>query len=460
MGNITGRFLLPHPPAAIPEIGGERAKTFPKTLAGYAEVGKRIAALKPTTIVVITPRGPHFSHYFYLPETKRISGDLAAFGAKKTLLGFDHDLALTALVKAKAAEAGLSAGSVDTKTMKRSGFSYDLDHGVIVPLCFLNEFYRDYALVPVSAAAGYGGKDHYRLGLALAEAVRESAGDVVVIASTGLSHRHNEEANRFDADIQELLERGDAYGLLDFDVKRREKMDPYGLNAMLTLLGTVDGHCFATELISYENNENGGGLVAEITPKQDRTSTLQAYLADAEKRTARRTERESFPLRLARQALALYLKEGTELALPAEMEAGFDRPRGGVFVTIKKDGQLRGIAGTLKATQPSLAEEIITNVIAAATGDSRFPPVDHDELDELDFCVDVLSTPEEVDGEDCLDPQKYGVIVESRGRLGVILPDPDSTDSPQEQLKAARESGNIHPWRRITIKRFGIIRYE
>lgn len=112
------------------------------------------------------------------------------------------------------------------------------------------------------------------------------------------------------------------------------------------------------------------------------------------------------------------------------------------------------------ATQPSIAEEIINNAIAAGTRDPRFAPIQAEELDELSFSVDVLSVPEEIVDSSALDPKKYGVIVENRSKVGVLLPDLGGIDTMEDQLKMAREKAGIHPWHTIAIRRFSVIRYE
>lgn len=467
MGNITGRFILPHPPIAVPEIGGDQAKKLIQTLDGFTAVGRRIAALKPGTILILTPHGPDFTDHFYVPDTRRVSGDLAAFGAKKILLGFDNDTALGKKLAQDAAAEHLSLGPVDHKTMKHYGLTYDLDHGVIVPLYFINHFYHDYRLLPI-ATAGLSGKECYRLGTVIRRCVEKTNGDVVVIASGNLSHRlrdngayrYDDAGAVFDEKIQALLKNGDGYGLLDFDPKLKEKASQCCFNAILTLAGTADQNEFSTEILSYEGPFGIGYLSGEIKLAKEKESALTEYLSDAAKCNGARIAKETPPQRLARTALREYLVNGKEAGVPDWVDTGLCRRKGGVFVSIKKDGQLRGCLGSTKATQPNLAAEIMAQAMAAGTKDPHFAPVQREEMDELDFAVDLLSAPEEITDRSLLDPQKYGVIVENHGRSGVLLPDLDGIDSVEEQLRIAREKAGIHPWRTIKIKRFSVIRYE
>ena len=68
----------------------------------------------------------------------------------------------------------------------------------------------------------------------------------------------------------------------------------------------------------------------------------------------------------------------------------------------------------------SIAQEIIRNAISAGVEDPRFPPVGEEELDELDYSVDVLSEAEPINSVDELDVYRYGVIVSSGRKRGLL----------------------------------------
>jgi AmmeMemoRadiSam system protein A len=99
-----------------------------------------------------------------------------------------------------------------------------------------------------------------------------------------------------------------------------------------------------------------------------------------------------FYVRLAIQAIRHYLAEGAPPPCPSKLPDGMDR-KSGVFVSIKKkeNHELRGCIGTVTPTQKNLAEEIIHNAISAATRDPRFAAISTNELDSLEFSVDVLT---------------------------------------------------------------------
>ena len=86
-------------------------------------------------------------------------------------------------------------------------------------------------------------------------------------------------------------------------------------------------------------------------------------------------------------------------------------------------------------------------------------PIRPDELDKLEINVDVLTTPEKIESKDELDVKRYGVIVSSGGRRGLLLPDLDGVDTVDEQVEIAMKKGGISPRDRITLERFEVIRH-
>jgi len=161
---------------------------------------------------------------------------------------------------------------------------------------------------------------------------------------------------------------------------------------------------------------------------------------------------------LARTAVEGYVND-RRVVEPGELDAEM-KERAGVFVSIKKHGQLRGCIGTFEPTQPSVAKEIIQNAISSATGDPRFSPVRPGELNELEYSVDVLTPPEPVEGKSGLDPRKYGVIVEAGRRRGLLLPDLEGVDSVDMQIDICRQKAGIPPAEAVKLYRFQVRRYR
>ena len=162
-------------------------------------------------------------------------------------------------------------------------------------------------------------------------------------------------------------------------------------------------------------------------------------------------------VKLAKEAVEGYVRHG-KLLRPTELTAEM-KGRAGVFVSIKKRGELRGCIGTFAPTRSNIAEEVVVNAISSATQDPRFLPVEPSELDDLEYSVDVLTEPEPVKSVAQLDPKKYGVIVECGFGRGLLLPDLEGVDSVEEQIRICRAKAGISAEEPIRLYRFGVKRF-
>lgn len=141
-------------------------------------------------------------------------------------------------------------------------------------------------------------------------------------------------------------------------------------------------------------------------------------------------------------------------------DAQLSHGRAGAFVSLHKNGQLRGCIGTIMATRETLADEIIENAISASTRDPRFSPVTEEELDELEYSVDVLGETEKITSEKELDVRRYGVIVTKGMKRGLLLPNLDGVDTVEEQLRIAKQKAGLSPEEReCELERFEVVRH-
>ncbi len=169
---------------------------------------------------------------------------------------------------------------------------------------------------------------------------------------------------------------------------------------------------------------------------------------------------EEHPLvQLARRAIETYVRTG-EMLPPPEHLVPEMRQRAGAFVSLHVDGALRGCIGTIEPIQANLAQEIIGNAVSAAVHDPRFGAVREDELAALEISVDVLSEAEPIQSVDELDPSRYGVIVESGLRRGLLLPDLEGVDTAAQQVEIALRKAGINPRERFKMLRFRVVRYH
>ncbi|MFC1721943.1 AmmeMemoRadiSam system protein A [Patescibacteria group bacterium] len=167
---------------------------------------------------------------------------------------------------------------------------------------------------------------------------------------------------------------------------------------------------------------------------------------------------------LAKTAIKSYLKHGEKIDASNDLPKEMIDKKSGVFVTLESglQRQLRGCIGTYLPTKDSIAEEIITNAVAAATEDYRFPPVTTTELPDLHFGVSILHEPKQIKTMKDLDVKKYGVIVKSAdGRSGLLLPEIDSVDTPEKQVAIAAQKAGIDLDKdQISLFRFSVDKHS
>lgn len=164
------------------------------------------------------------------------------------------------------------------------------------------------------------------------------------------------------------------------------------------------------------------------------------------------------PDQLARECLEYYLQKGSLPKMPEVLPLEYEA-RAGVFVSLKKDGQLRGCIGTVEPVRDNLAEEIAANAVSAAVRDPRFPAVSREEMEDITVSVDILGPMEPVKSEKDLDPQKYGVLVRSGSRSGLLLPRLEGINTVEKQVEIARSKAAISPGEPVQLYRFKVTRY-
>lgn len=163
---------------------------------------------------------------------------------------------------------------------------------------------------------------------------------------------------------------------------------------------------------------------------------------------------------LARRAVEEYIVSGKEVEVEESELPEILKKEAGVFVTLKKNDQLRGCMGTFRPVQKNAAYEIISNAMTAAENDPRFPEVQKEELNEIKISVDILSEPERVRDKSDLDPKKYGILVKGGHQTGLLLPDLDGIETAEKQLNIAKRKAGLREDAEVEIYRFTVSRFE
>lgn len=117
--------------------------------------------------------------------------------------------------------------------------------------------------------------------------------------------------------------------------------------------------------------------------------------------------------------------------------------KAGIFVSIHTKRELRGCIGTFLPTKNNLAEEIISSAISACQ-DPRFLPIDAKELPFLSFEVYILDEPRIIKDINELDPKKYGILVQSKNKSGLLLPDLEGVNTTEQQIEIASGKAGIN----------------
>lgn len=461
--------VVPHPPIAVPEVGKGEAGKVSETQSALVELGRRIKESGAETLVIISPHSPLFNDAVVINKTEKLQGTLANFGAPQVVFNYDNDIDLVDKILEECQKVNLVSAPLDEKLAEEFDIDISLDHGVTVPLYFLRQAGLELPLV-VASMSMFSFEQLYRFGVAVSRAAEKLGRRTALLASGDLSHRltpdapagYEPDAAEFDKEIVKLVGSADALGLINLDMDKVERAGECGLRPIIMMMGALDGKEVQAEVLSYQGPFGVGYMVASLKPGDVDESRLLLKKLDEmrQQKIMSRRRKESFLVRLARETLENYVlgRPRPEIK-PGDIPGEFKR-RAAVFVSIKKNGQLRGCIGTVSPQQDNLVKEVMHNAISAGVHDPRFYPVRPEELDELTYSVDVLSEPEPINDINQLDPKKYGVIVRSGHKSGLLLPNLEGIDTVQEQLRIAKEKAGIAPNEEVALERFEVARYK
>lgn len=460
--SMLGAIITPHPPVLLPEVGGGREREIAATDRAMRTAAETVAAWQPDVIIVSSPHTILYRDYFHIAPGDGAVGDMGRFGAPEVRIHASYDTLLREEIIRRAEAEGLHAGTLGQRDP-------ELDHGVLIPLYYLRKAGVRCPIVRMGLS-GFSPLDHYRLGKCVQDAVNALGRRAVFLASGDLSHKlkadgpygYAPEGPQFDDAVTRTMASGDFLEFLTIDPALCERAAECGLRSFQVMAGALDGLAVEPQLLSHEGTFGVGYAIAlfPVTGRNDSRCYEKDYLLAKHDRLATRKANEDPWVKLARRSLETYVKTDQRLtSLPEDLPAEMTTQQAGAFVSLHKNGQLRGCIGTIAPTCDNLAWEIVQNAISACSRDPRFSPVRPNELDELEYSVDVLGAPEPVDSPAALDPKTYGVIVSCGGRRGLLLPDLDGVDSVEAQLSIALQKGGIRENEPYKIERFKVVRH-
>lgn len=459
---VKGAVMVPHPPIIIPEIGcGEEVKAR-KTSDSYRKAAEKIAEWRPDTVIVVSPHSVMYADYFHISPGTGAKGDFGQYRAPQVKFRVDYDTEFVKVLVQEAEARDIPAGTLGEREKR-------LDHGTMVPLYFLDQYIQDYRIVRIGLS-GMPLTVHYELGECIRKTAELLDREVVIIGSGDLSHKLKEdgpygfqkEGPEYDERIMDVMGRGAFGELFDFSEDFCDKAAECGHRSFTIMAGALDGLKVKAERLSHQGTFGVGyGICTyEVTGNDPQRYFLEQYRREQREAAERRKGSEDVYVQLARETVETYVRTGTKIRVSEGLPEEMYSRRAGVFVSLKEEGRLRGCIGTITPVRRNVAEEIIENGISAAARDPRFHAVEPEELDRLEYSVDVLGETEEIDSPEELDVKRYGVVVSRGYRRGLILPDLEGVDTVEEQIEIARRKAGIpEDAEDIRLERFEVVRH-
>ena len=426
---LVSALFVPHPPIILPEIGHGEEQAIQATITAYHHAAETIRHSQPDTLVILSPHAPFHAQAFTISIAPQESGHLGRFGAPHVTIDVETDRELIDVVARSGSPLRLTT---------QAG---PLDHGTLIPLRFLftDRFHPRIVRIGLS---GNSREAHAALGAHLVSAADQLHRRIAIIASGDLSHRlkpdgpygYDPSGPRFDTQFIHALQHNDFGAIARMNPELCDEAGECGYRSALIMGGALSKVPMTSSVLSYEGPFGVGYAVAVFTPGD--------------------------PLvRWAKAVIEAHVN-GTTPDENLGKHPDLRHHRAAVFVSLHRHGQLRGCIGTLAPTHPNLTEEIRHNAISACSHDPRFYPVIAEELADLEIGVDVLSAPVPIRSIDELDVKRYGVIVSSGGRRGVLLPDLEGVETVVDQVAIACRKAGIDPNEPYTMERFEVVRHH
>jgi len=265
MSGLIFACIAPHGSMIIPLLGEKGAEKALATRAAMEELGRRVAAAQPETLVVITPHGHRVDGCFSLLNNRRVQGTLGPepeSNGHSFTLTFEVDKELNAAIVEEARALDVPAVRLSYAVPDDPAYVQPLDWGVTVPLWFLGAMFHPQPRVVI--ACPDRGNMPWELfplfGLAIRKAAETLDRRIAFIASADLGHAHDAQgpygydiaSKEFDTALIDAVKAQDLARLLEFDLDwlKRASTDSYG--QILNLYGAIRGTNFRSEVLSYE----------------------------------------------------------------------------------------------------------------------------------------------------------------------------------------------------------------
>jgi MEMO1 family protein len=294
------------------------------------------------------------------------------------------------------------------------------EHALEIQLPFLQETLKGFSLTAIIQ----GSQDEEtseELARALAQVLKGKK--VLLLASSDLSHFHTyDQAKNLDQKVLDRVAAFDEKGLMQ-DLKG-DRVEACGGGAMVTVMKTAR-LLGATEakVLHYANSGDvtgdRSGVVGYLAAAFFRRENPGKRNPVKEETEGYSPEERAFLHKSARGAIEHRLTGKPWPSLEGETRKL--KEKRGAFVTLKRKGQLRGCIGYTQAIKP-LSQTIMEMAQAAAFQDPRFPPLDKNELDDLEIEISVLTPFRPIQDVKEIEVGRHGLFIERGGYSGLLLP--------------------------------------
>ncbi|MFA5336478.1 MAG: AmmeMemoRadiSam system protein B [Candidatus Omnitrophota bacterium] len=290
--------------------------------------------------------------------------------------------------------------------------AFEEEHSLEVQIPFLQRSLKDFKLVPVVI-----GRPDYNtcIGLTrgLVKVIKASGKRVLIVASTDLSHyyKYDDAVVKDQATISEIMNYDP--GRLAGKIGERECELCGSAPVIVAMLAGKELGAGNISVLKYANSGDTAGDKSRVVGY----ASIVIYKAEETKMLTSAQKKEL--LGMARKTIESCVKAGKAPEFKTNDPALTKQE--GAFVTIHKNGELRGCIGNIIGQQP-LYLTVRDMAIESSTADPRFTPVGPEELKDIKIEISVLSEPRRVRSADEIRMGEHGVIVKSGYRSGVFLP--------------------------------------
>lgn len=275
-------YIMPHPPLAIPEIGQGKEREISSTVEGMDKIAQEIKVISPKTIVIISPHGNIFSDGLCINIMDNLIGNFSRFHQPKLTVEVKCDFQKALVLCSGLRASGINCLALDEFTAQKYDASLELDHGALVPLYFIQKYYKDFKLLHINI--GMLPKiQMYEAGKIMTDILGD---DCVIIASGDLSHRllkdggeYDEMGAVYDKHIVNSINDSDFLGILSSDAQMIERAGQCAQKPLEMLIGAMDGKSSQGTVYSYEGPFGVGYLTAKIESiSTDKEHLINQYL--------------------------------------------------------------------------------------------------------------------------------------------------------------------------------------